>query len=211
MFYVEPQLSRKNLRALNTYRHDDGSYRFRKDDAFGNLYTTIMAVWAFGGSSLLSAEERNITLQYIQKEEWFEKLPGLDEQWFWIRYQLGEKDRRYLPSAEEEQALVQRLLKRCGLKDGQCSNGWKNSSMPKRSVPGNFTFHGRPWAIALLSSLCVKDNISQQAELKKVLTWLIKREQLMMTEVVKAEHFALCEHVIAVSEFEKYRMLSLSK
>ena len=111
---------------------------------------------------------------------------------------------------DEEQAMIQRILNRCGLKDGSCSKVWQNSSLPKRSVPGNFTFHGRPWAIALLSVLCAKENIPQKTALKQVLKWLIKREQLMMSEVLKAEHFALSEHVIAISEYEKFRTQSLS-
>lgn len=191
------------LKQLSEYRLINGMYAFEKQDKVGDWYTTLLALWANCGSGVITAKQREKTLHILLEKMDGHFWAGLDEQLMWIRLEHGSTHPELLPDKEELDTLILRLTKRCAYTtDGCTAIRWPDSQLGSSNGRFTLSFHGKPWAIALLVHLVDHPQMKSDPRVDDVFRWLVQKEYDSRGELMGNDNYRLSEHVFALGVYE---------
>ena len=89
------------------------------------------------------------------------------------------------------------------MKEGECTAmRWPDSKLKASKDRFTLSFHGRPWAIALLVDLRMSLKVQQDPRLETIFRWLIQREYDSRGELMGNENYRLSEHIFAIGVYE---------
>ena len=108
----DPTLKSTAAQALSTFRLKDGTYRANKDDKTASVYATVMAAWALSQST---DDETMLvdTVRYLRKVAFTNLSVALDEQVWWVLFQMGNKFPGFRPTAHHNITFARRIIERC--------------------------------------------------------------------------------------------------
>ncbi|MAA79444.1 MAG: hypothetical protein CL916_09305 [Deltaproteobacteria bacterium] len=191
------------LEKLSEHRLSNGMYAFQIEDEVGDWYTTLLVLWAYCDSDLISVQQREETLHVLIEKMDNRWLAGLDEQLMWIRLHYASIHPELMPKTEELDSLMIRIVERCGFTSEGCTTiRWPTSQLESSKDRFTLSFHGRPWAIALLVQLSEHPNLRSDPRVDGIFRWLIQREYDSRGELMSHENYRLSEHVFALGVYE---------
>ena len=203
---LDAETRQESLQTLSSYRLENGMFSFQKEDDVGDWYTTLLSLWAQSEGDVLSSKQNKQTLDILLNKMEGNWWPGLDEQLMWIRLYSAPQNPELAPSAVELNALMDRLLKRCVYQNEQCTAiRWPDTQLESSKNRFTLSFHGRPWAIALLSLLRDQKTFNEDPRIEVMFHWLMEREYQSRSELMGNENYRISEHVFALGFYESLK------